>query len=170
MALSAAERKRLSRARQKAAENAALLHVPSEPVYLKGTFSDFVSERPDLEMYENLDAFGAEISGDALSTEIQEFETQKEWEPPLTSLQRAIGLVDVFIDAAKELSQLVNAYKLKEVERAIEEAEIRSANLPRGDVEAVKASFAEIKKLEAIQSELQRPTRHTFQSIRSKSE
>lgn len=170
MALSDAERKRLSRARQKAAESEAILHVSSPPSYLRRAFSDFVGTNRNFELDENLDAFGVELRGDFLTEEVQEFETQAERDEPLSSLQRAMGLADVFIDAAKELSQLVNAYKLEEVQRAIGDAEIASANLPRGDVAALKASFAEIKRLEAIQSELRRPTRQTFQSIRSKDE
>lgn len=159
MAKTPAERTREFRERQRAAERAARLTPPSGANYSKRSFAEFLGDRPLL-LDENLDAFGVQIFG-SLGDEVQVFPSEYIREEPLTSLERAIGLVGVFLDAAKELAHLINVYKLEEVENAINAAVERSANLPRGDVEALKASFAEIDRLKAIRTELRKPTRHT---------
>ncbi|MAS04816.1 MAG: hypothetical protein CL534_09035 [Ahrensia sp.] len=164
-----AERKRKARARQKAAIKEAQLQVAQSPDYLQGSFSEFVGDRM-FEFEENLDAFGARVIGSELNAEVQDFDTQFSRDEPLTSLQRAIGLVDVFIDAATEIAGVINAYKLEEANRAIEAAVTESANLPRGDTDALKASLKKIDRLKGIQSELQKPTRHTIPAIRTKEE
>lgn len=146
-----------------------LLDASKLPNYTITPFEEFVGNR-SLEFYENLDAFGVEIMGSELNEATQEFRSEFQRDEPLTALQRAEGLADVFIDAATELAALINAYKLEEVATAISNAEVRSANLPRGDVEALKASFAEIERLKAIQSQLRRPTRHTMATFRAKQE
>lgn len=169
MAKSAAERTREHRQRQKQKMREGMLEPSRMPDYAVNRFEQFVGNRL-LEFYENLDAFGVDILGTELNEAKQEFRTEFERDEPLTALQRAKGMADVFIDAATELAALINAYKLEEIETAIKDAEIRSANLPRGDVEALKASFANIERLKAIQAQLQRPTRHTLASYRAKDE
>lgn len=169
MAKTPAERTKAFRERQKAAQQAALTTPRKAPAYVSEKFSKFVCDRI-LEFDENLDAFGIRIMGTALSVEVQDFPSEHQHDEPLTSLERTIALVDVFVDAAKELAELVNAFKLQEIERAIEHAIQQSADLPRGDVEALKASFAEIERLKAIRSDLRKPTRHTVASIRAQGE
>ncbi|WP_127595993.1 hypothetical protein [Nitratireductor alexandrii] len=169
MAKSATERSREFRKRQKDAERKALTNPATPASYVKTPFSAFIADRwPDFD--ENLDAFGVQITGSPLSEELQSFPTQYDREEPLTSLQRAMGLVDVFIDAAQELAHLINVYKLQEIERAIEDAMQESADLPKGDVEALKVSFAEIYRLKAIRSELRRPSRHIVLGTRAEEE
>ncbi|SOE08503.1 hypothetical protein SAMN05877838_0225 [Hoeflea halophila] len=146
-----------------------LLEASKLPDYAITSFEEFVGNR-SLEFYENLDAFGVDVLGSELNEAKQEFRSEFERDEPLTAMQRAEGLANVFIDAATELAALINAYKLEEIETAINDAEVRSANLPRGDVEALKASFAEIEHLKAIQSQLRRPTRHTMATFRAKQE
>lgn len=118
-----------------------------------------------LDLEENLDAYGVHISGTDLGEEVQAFDTEMRWEKQFTSLERARGMMGVFLDAAKELAALINQYKLQEVEAAINAACEVSANLPRGDVEALKKSFAEIERLKGIRTELRRPTRHMLLAV-----
>lgn len=168
MAKTAAERTREFRERQKAAAHAALLESRKPEPYLRRSFAEFLAHQ-SLMLDENLDAFGIRFDGD-LATDVQKFHSEYERDEPLTSLQRATGLVDVFIDAAQELACLINQYKLAEIETAIDAALEASSNLPRGDVEALKASFEEIDRLKAIRSDLRKPTRHTFLSVRASGE
>lgn len=169
MAKSAAERTREYRQRQKEKMREGMLEASKLPDYAKSSFEEFLGKRI-LELDENLDALGVQVLGSSLNEKKQEFPSEYKRDEPLTALQRAEGLADVFIDAANELAALINAYKLEEVEKAINDAEVESANLPRGDVEALKASFANIERLKRIQSQLQRPTRHTLASYRAKDE
>lgn len=169
MALTPAERTRAFRERQRAQERAALQTPPKSASYLKTPFSEFIGDRT-LEFDENLDSLGIRIMGNFLSEEIQRFPSEFEREEPLNALERAVGLVGVFLDAAKELAELIHLYKLEEVENAINEAIEYSANLPRGDVDALKASFAEIDRLKAIRSELRKPTRHTVLGYKASGE
>lgn len=95
----------------------------------------------------------------------------EEWNIPYRgSIGRAERMVGAFLDAATELAQVINVYKLEQVETAINAAVARSANLPRGDVEALKASFAEIDRLKTIRTKLRKPTRHTLPGITANSE
>lgn len=169
MAMSDAERKRLSRQRQREAIEAQKLNAAAPADFVKASFADFIGDRM-LELDENLDAFGVEVGGTPLNVEIQQFESQYDRDEPLTALQRAVGLVDVFLDAAGELSHMVNSFKLEEISRAIAEAEEASANLPRGDVSALRAAFAEIARLKAIQSDLRKPRRFTLLATTAKGE
>lgn len=166
---SSTERSRETRERQKARARAAITAVAAPGSYIKGSFGEFVGDK-HLDLYENLDAFGVFVAGSALDENVQEFETQLARDEPLTPLQRAEGIVDAFIDGARELSELINEFKLQEIERAIDAAIEASANLARGDVAAVKAAFAEIERLKAIRSDLQKSTRHVMPTIRARGE
>lgn len=163
-------RERLARKAKTEAKMKLTLRLANEPVtYLGQPFSSFVGDR-HFELFENLDAFGIRVVGNFLDEEIQRFDSQKQWEPPLSALQRAEGLVDVFIDAAREIAQLVNAFKLEELKNAIGEAIDRSANLPRGDVKALRQAIDEIDRLKGIQAQLEKPTRHTILATRADGE
>jgi hypothetical protein len=169
MAKTPAERTREHRERQKANERESLLRPVATPDYVQTPFHVFMEGR-HVEFEENLDAYGIQISGTDLGEEVQTFETEAPWEKPFTSLERARGMMGVMLDGAKELAALINEYKLQEIEHAIDAALKVSADLPRGDVEALKKSFAEIERLKAIRSELRKPTRHTLLSVGAKGE
>lgn len=169
MVKSPAERVREFRQRQKDAARSALLSPAPSSAYLKTPFSEFVGGR-HFEFDENLDAYGVRLMGTSLDEEVQDFPSEFEREGKITALERARGLMGVFLDAAKELAETINAYKLAEIERAIDAAIEASANLPRGDVERLKESFDEIERLKAIRSELRRPTRHTLLGVDAKGE
>ncbi|TIL94641.1 MAG: hypothetical protein E5Y73_11055 [Mesorhizobium sp.] len=170
MVLTPAEKQKRYRERQKAAELAAAKATPTKPGYLKRPFSEFVGDR-HFSFDASFDAYGVHISGpNFLRTEIQTFKSEYHRDEPVTALERAVGILGACLDAADELSVLINQYKLEGVGKAIEEALQASANLPRGDVEALKASFAEIDRLKAIQTQLRAPTRFVFPSIQVKAE
>lgn len=169
MVKSPAERSREFRERQKARAREQVTAVSETPTYLRRSFADFIAGKSPL-LDENLDAFGVHIAGTGFDQEVQEFESQHVRDEPLNSLQRATALVSVFIEAAGELATLINQYKLDEIERAIDDAVEASANLPRGDVDALKASFVEIDRLKAIRTELRTPKRFTFPAVTAKGE
>ena len=169
MAKTSAERTREYRDRIKRQQRESALQPIPAPAYVQTPFHAFMDGR-HLELDENLDAYGIHISGSDLSEEVQTFETEAPWERPFTSLERARGMMGVMLDGAKELAALINEYKLQEIEAAIDAAHEISADLPRGDVEALKKSFAEIERLKAIKSELRKPTRHTLLSVDAKGE
>lgn len=169
MAKSSAERTREYRDRMKAKQREAQREPIPAPAYVQTPFHAFMEGR-HLELEESLDAYGIHISGTNLGQEVQEFETEAPWEHTFTSLERARAMMGVMLDAAKELAALINEYKLQEIEAAIDAAHEVSADLPRGDVDALKKSFAEIERLKAIRSELRKPTRHTLLSVDAKGE
>ncbi|MER9920919.1 MULTISPECIES: hypothetical protein [unclassified Mesorhizobium] len=170
MVLTPAEKQKRYRERLKAAEIAAAKATPTKPSYLKRPFSDFVGDR-DFPFDASLDAYGVHISGpDFLRTEIQKFKSEYDRDEPVTALERAIGILGACLDAADELSVLINQYKLAEIGRAIDDALEVSANLPRGDVEALRESFAEIDRLKLIQTQLRVPARYAFPSTQVKAE
>lgn len=169
MAMSSAEKMRALRTRRKAEREDARRRPPKSATYIKGKFSEFVGNRT-LDLHENLDAFGAFIAGSGLDEEHQTFASQVGREAPLTSLERAHGLQGAFLDAAKEIAELINAFKLAEIEQAIEGALEHREALPKGDVVALKAALAEIERLMSIRSELRRPTRHSMASVAARAE
>ncbi|MBB6413688.1 hypothetical protein [Mesorhizobium sangaii] len=170
MVLTPAEKQKRYRERQKAAELEAAKAAPVTTDYLKRPFSEFVGDR-DFAFDASLDAYGVHISGpDLLRTEIQKFKSEYDRDEPVTALERAIGILGACLDAADELSVLINQYKLAEIGRAIDDALEASANLPRGDVEALKGSLAEIDRLKLIQTQLRAPARYVFPSTQVKAE
>ncbi|MCR5857965.1 hypothetical protein [Mesorhizobium sp. J428] len=168
MVLTPAEKRRY---RERLAERAKREKLKASPAasLISGSFSEFMGYRT-FELDQNLDAFGIKIVGNFLDEEVQRFDGQKEWDPPLTALQRAEALVDVFIDAARDLAQVVNAFKLEEISAAIGKAIDRNANLPRSDVDALKQAIDEIDRLKLIKAQLEKPTRHTVLAIRADGE
>lgn len=169
MAKSSAERVRAYRERKRAEVEASRGKFFAPPSYLKRSFSKWLGDQTFVSD-EALDSLGVSIEGTWLNSEIQTFPSQFERDEPITALQRAVALAEVFADAAAELSAFVNAYKLEEIERAINEAVVASANLPRGDVDALKSSFAEIERLKEIRSNLRKPSRLTLPAIRAEGE
>lgn len=56
----------------------------------------------------------------------------------VNSLAVAAARMEVFIDAAKELAQLINAYKLEEIDRQMKNA----SPVKKGQLEALKKRLA----------------------------
>src|SRR4051812_48041638 len=117
MALSNAEHQRRFRERKKKQREAA---PDLSDAIISRPFSEFIGRDRILELDENLDSLGIRIMGsDFLTAEIQQFESEFIREKPLTALERAEALVGTFIDAANELSTLINQYKLEEIDRQL---------------------------------------------------
>jgi hypothetical protein len=167
MALAPGEKQKRYRERQRAITEQrareALKRAPVRSPYVHGSFAEFISGK-SLLLHENLDAVGVIVDGD-LDTDQQAFASQYFRDEPIDALQRATGLVGVFIDAATELSELINAFKLQEIERAIDNAIQASATLPQGDVQLMKQAFAEVERLKAIRTALRKPTRISLPTI-----
>jgi hypothetical protein len=165
MALTPLERKRRQLARQREALGLAPDQAAS---YLRRTFPEYLAKRI-LELDENLDSLGVAIKGSSiLHDEEQSFESEGLGRVRMTALERAEGLAGVFLDAAQELHNLINRYKLEEIESAIEDAVAGMARLPRDDVDALKGAFAEIEKLKAIRMQLRKTTRRNLPAITAK--
>ncbi|WP_412033159.1 hypothetical protein ACLIR7_07265 [Nitratireductor aquimarinus] len=147
MALSPAEKQRRFRERQR--EKAKASPDQTKAVTVR-PFSEFIGNRT-LMLDENLDAFGIQISGNFLSEEIQTFDSEKQHDEPMTALERATGLVGVFIDAAKELSELINEYKIEEI-----------------DQQMASAPAAKRIQLETLRKRLSKRTSHFFPVIEVK--
>lgn len=129
MVKTAAEIQRAYRERKKARELAER-RVPQPTADLATAkpsrpFSEFIKEREDnLMLYENLHWIGADLSPD-LTSERPKLEREDDWQEmglEVNSLTLAIAMVGIFTDAAKELSILVNEYKLEEIDRQMADA------------------------------------------------
>jgi len=164
MAMSNAEKMRRRRERKKAEQQTPKARKealkPSEDElapYLKSSFAEFLKERSsNILFYESLHWCGVEVEPD-LESDHPDFEMASEWpewsgvEP--TSLNVATGLVGAFIDAAKELSILINEFKLQEIDEAMK-----------------TASPADKVRLEYMRKPLTRKTSHFFPVIQVKTE
>ncbi|MGV8832750.1 MAG: hypothetical protein ACOH2N_12310 [Devosia sp.] len=172
MALTPAEKQKAYRKRQKDARKKA---PDQSTAFIKLPFHEYVA-RHGLGMEENLDAAGIHISG-SLEDAVQVFETEADWDsfdtPGIdikTSLGRATIMVGSLLDAATELAGVINDFKLAEVDTAIENAFTASAGLRRDDVEGLKASYAEIDRLKAIQTQLRKQVRRMIPATQVKGE
>lgn len=74
------------------------------------------------------------------------------------SIGRAEAMVGFLIDAASGLSQIINAFKQKEVTRSL--AEIQKRDLADPDIR--KATMAEVVYIARLQDELQKNVRRSF--------
>lgn len=128
MALSNAEKQRRYRERQRQEKKAKAIRPTEDDLkpFLKTPFHQFLKERsPNIMLYENLHWVGVEVTGNLKSNHPQ-FERAADWpewagvDPD--SLNVASAMVGIFLDAAKELATLLNEYKLKEIDRAMETA------------------------------------------------
>ncbi|WP_223476551.1 hypothetical protein [Oricola indica] len=157
MALSNAEKQRRYRERQRLKKEARSARPSEDDLkpFLKTPFSEFLKERSSNTMFhENLHWVGVEVEGD-LESDHPSFEMAAEWpewagvDP--NSLNVATGMVGVFIDAAKELSTLINTYKLQEIDRAMS-----------------TASPADKVRLGYLRKQLTKRTSHFFPVIEAK--
>lgn len=171
MAMSAKERK------QKQLENERrelARQMDATYPYLKTPFFEFLedSDWSDVElcfeligveppMFED-DRGPADVANDAcFSTEEDRVEAFKSSEK---SIGRAEVMVDMLLDAAQELSAMINKFKLRELQKRREELEQSDWSDPEQRSKAL-ADAAEISRL---QDELQKNVRRTFQTWRVK--
>lgn len=131
--------------------------------YLKRPFSRFLGDRI-LMFDETLDSLGL---GFRDGTSLAETNRQRFWSDGtngyrnMTSLERAEGLAGVFLDAAHELHDLINEYKLAELDARIAET--------RRDLEADPAlKDLAVARLKDIRAALSREFRRRFPEIRVK--
>jgi hypothetical protein len=162
MALSNAEKQRRYRERmkeiQKGPEARKKAIKPTEDElapFLQSSFGEFVAARSSNILFnETLHWCGVELNVD-LENDHPDFERAADWrewsgiEP--TSLNVATGLVGAFIDAAKELSMLINEFKLQEIDEAMK-----------------TASPADKVRLEYMRKPLTKRTSHFFPVIEVK--
>lgn len=115
------------------------------------SFAAFLKEREgNLLFPENLHWVGVEVATD-LTRETPHLERASGWQDmglDVNSLTIATGMVDVFIDAAKELAELINAYKIEEIDR-----QMSGATPAKGE------------QLEALRARLAKKTSHFFPVI-----
>lgn len=146
MALTPAEKQHRYRERKERKLKAAPDLSPVDPA----GFAAFLGDS-NLLLYENLDFVGVHIDG-SFEDEEHPIDRAAEWGTDINSLTRATAMVDVFIDAAAELAEKINAYKLGEIDRQL-----------AGDI-----SERDRKRLETIRSRLTRKTSHFFPVIQVK--
>ena len=167
MARSSAERVRLHRERKRKALQTAADQTAS---YLRSSFSEFVGSFPDfldgrtLLFDETLDSLGIRIDGTSLHEEVQSFRSDGLGHVTMSSLERASGLVGAFLDAASELSELINRFKLQEIETRI--AEIEGSDL--SDPTSRKKALADVIVLNRLRERLHREIRYSFRPIQVK--
>lgn len=110
------------------------------------SFAAFLKDREaNFMLPENLHWVGVEIETD-LTSEQPRLERASDWQDmglEVNSLTIATGMVGVFIDAAKELAELINAYKLEEI-----------------GSQAATASPVKLEQLEALRKRLAKKTSH----------
>jgi hypothetical protein len=162
MALSPSEKQKRYRERQKAAKEAARkreLFAPQadDPTatFWRAPINELVhgfdfEEALDALGYENLGSFHHPAptysSGASVSLSGQ------------PALERFTGLAEVFLDAARELHQFVNAYKVAEIEARIKELE----QAPGTDPAIKELAIARLKDIRAA---LNREFRRSFPEI-----
>ncbi|TCT12674.1 hypothetical protein EDC22_102359 [Tepidamorphus gemmatus] len=168
MALSPAEKQRRYRERQKVkmAEQAKQArHVADDTApFLAVTFADFL--RQDGEAQANALPFIQETLGsvglDSTDWEADEDPEWHEYQWDGTTdrglLGKAERMVGAFLDSARALSELINRYKLQEIDRAL--AEIERADL--SDPEAKKQALADVVRLNALRKRLHKEVRYSF--------
>lgn len=155
MAKTSTERMRELRARQKAEAKAERLKPTPvlNPLISKPSrsFAVFMKEREaNFMLPENLHWVGIEIEAD-LTQDQPKLDRAGDWQEmglEVDSLTVATAMAEILIDAAKELSGLINAYKLEEIERQMQ-----------------NASPVKKEQLEALKKRLTRKTSHFFPVI-----
>lgn len=115
------------------------------------SFATFLRGREaNFSLPENLHWVGIEIETD-LTQDEPKLDRAAEWQElgvEVNSLTVATAMTEIFIDAAKELSGLINAYKLEEIDRQMQNA----SPVKRG-------------QLEALRKRLEKKTSHFFPVI-----
>ncbi|MCZ7930839.1 hypothetical protein O9X90_00800 [Agrobacterium leguminum] len=141
MAKTSTERMRELRARQKAQAKAERLKPTPVPNPLisrpSRSFATFLKEREaNFMLPENLHWVGIEIETDLMQDQ-PKLDRTAEWQElglEVNSLTVATAMAEILIDSAKELSGLINAYKLEEIDRQMQNA----SPVKKGQLEALK--------------------------------
>ena len=164
MALTDAERKRRSRAKQKLTvltndETPALAGITETPFFaspeMSANWSDIAAE---------LDAIGMDTRGfyddsGNRSYSGEEFQAEASIEQPAqNSLGRAEVVVGGLISAAQQLALVINSYKRREIDARI--AEVEQSDL--SDPDAKKRAFADMARLKKMRDQLDKQVRWTF--------
>lgn len=145
MAKTQAEIQKAYRERKKAqAKSQRVLPTPVlDPVMASPTraFAAFLKEREENFMLpENLHWVGIELETD-LTAERPKLDRAGDWEEmglEVNSLTVATSMTAILIDAAKELAELINAYKIEEIDRQMQDA----SPVKKGQLEALKKRLA----------------------------
>ncbi|GHA35031.1 hypothetical protein GCM10007989_33690 [Devosia pacifica] len=159
MALSNAEKVRRYRERKKAAKEAAPDLTAN---FIEGSFAEFVGENYEFEEW--IVASGFQLPN-CFAEEVCTFDVDDLTERSQSgkpSLERMEFLAGVFLNAATELHEKINAFKLAEIEARI--AEIEQTDL--SDAEAKSKALKDIVALQGIKSSLEGKTfRRSFAEI-----
>lgn len=169
MALSAAEKQKRYRERQKLARETG---PDLSLTFVKGKLGDFRSSQSQpgygdrFEFIENLVPFGIQLDPSLFDERhIYDVDDLVGPENSLSGrplLERMEGLAAIFLDAASELCRTINEFKLGEIDARI--AEIERADL--SDPQAKAQALQDIVALQAIKSRLEgRTFRRAFAEI-----
>lgn len=89
------------------------------------------------------------------------------WNTPYRgSLGKAERMVGALVDSARSLAEIINAFKLREIEAAKTEIAARDLSTP----EAKRQALADAARLDRIERRLRREVRHSFPAIDVKEE
>lgn len=164
MALTGAERKRRSRAKQRTAvlthdEASALSRIVRTPFFaspeMEANWNDIAAD---------LDAIGMDVRGfydDSGNRSYSGDEYNADYtieQPAQNSLGRAEVMVGGLISAGQQLASVLNEYKRREIDARI--AEIEQSDL--SDADAKKQAFADMAKLKKMRDQLDKQVRWTF--------
>ncbi len=150
------ERKKLEKQKPEQRKEAIRPSEDELAPYLRSSFGDFLKDRADQTLfYETLYWCGVQVDVN-LENDRPNLDTKDDWqavgiEP--SSLNIATGMVGAFIDAAQELSVLINEYKLQEIDQAMK-----------------TASQADRVRLEYMRKPLTKRTSHFFPVIEVKTD
>tara|TARA_R100001369_G_C3318651_1_gene168547 strand:+ start:1432 stop:1953 length:522 start_codon:yes stop_codon:yes gene_type:complete len=171
MAMSAKERK------QKQLENERkelARQMDATYPYLKVPFFEFLENSDWSDVQQCFESIGVEppmFEDDRGPAEVASdncFRTEEDRVEAFKSSEKSIGraevMVDMLLDAAQELSAMINKFKLRELQRRREELEQSDWSDPEQRSKAL-AHAAEISRL---QDELKKNVRRTFQTWRVK--
>lgn len=157
MALSPAERQQRRRDKLKDELKAA---PDAASGFITGSFAKFLNSEDPQELSfinETLDSVGMHI-GTPLTTD-KDPDWRPEWGTENRgSLGRAERMVDAFIDSARALAELINRFKLAEIDGALERLE-RQKLSSKADK---KKAFDDAVRLNEIRTRLTKEVRHTF--------
>lgn len=130
--------------------------------YAQHGFAAFIGE-DSLIFEEPLDRLGVRIEG-LHDEEFTYHSDSAQGTVSMPALNRATALVGVLIDAATELASLVNAFKLKELDRKIEEIRVSDMS----DPEQRQALLDEMVRLAELRKKLDGEFRRPFRLIEVK--
>jgi len=159
MVLSAAEKQRAYRQRKKKAERAAP-DVTSSIV--AGDFAEFLEARGEMQLSDGRWMDDPAAIAEHIDLTLGEIGVRFDWR----TTEKAEQAVEILTESASAIAELLNAFKLHEINAAIER--LKEADL--SDPAAKKAALREAVKLDAIKRGLAKKTRHDFAATSVKGE